>query len=551
MDVTQGKLEDEPSYQFERKLRRFFKRTVDAIAAIDMAGRIHEFNPAFPRMLDYPAEELRGLTCEDITPNRWHALDAQILRDQVLPRGYSDVYEKEFRKKDGTVFPVELRTVLIRDESGQPAEMWVVVRDVTERRRKEEAVGRLRTQAWRSDCASRLSAVTALLGHELRQPLAAILSNAEAAVRLLDRENPSLDEIREILNDIVLDDQHASAVISEMSGRLRRRDTRREEVCLAETIQEALALLDGEIAAHEIQSSFCRKADCVVSADKACIRQVLVNLVTNAVEAMQSRPAHERRLKVALELAGPGMALVTVSDSGPGVPDPQSGTLFGPFRTTGDQGMGIGLYICRSIIQAHGGRIWFRNNQDGGAAFSFTLPLVTITDPGKQTPGSSASETGSASREGFGERSTIARILLVDDSESYRRALWSMLASVPLMELAGEAADGVEAVQKAGDLKPHLILLDVSLTGVNGIEAASRIRLVAPGSRMIFLSNFDDPDVVRAALHTGALGYVLKVDTGRELLPAMAAVLRGETFLSTGVQDCASTGSDDGSHVTG
>ncbi len=546
MDVNHSKPETGASRLFEERFRRFYESAVDAFAFTDLTGRILEFNPAFQRMLDYPAEELRGLTCEDLTPGQWHALETQVLRDQVLPRGYSDVYGKEFRKKNGTVFPVETRTVLTRDESGQPAGMWIVVSDVTNKRRDTNSIGRLRLQAWRLDCASRVGALTVLLGHELRQPLAAILSNAQAALLLMERQKADPGETREILNDIVLDCERASAVIKELSTRLRRKESRREQVSLVDTIQETLAVLHDEIAGHLIQVRFCSEGDCVVSADKAQVREVLINLIINAIEAVQSRPARERRLDVALAPAGSDMAQITVTDSGPGVPDSQSGSLFSPFYTTRGPGAGIGLYVCRSIIQAHGGRTWFENSKEGGAVFCFTLPLATATDHRKQTPAPCSAETDSPPRDGAGERSTKTRVLIVDDSEPYRRALWTILASDSRMELAGEAVDGVEAVQKAGELKPDLILLDVSLTGVNGIEAASQIRSIAPGARMMFLSNYDDPDVVRGALHTGALAYVLKVDTGRELLPALAAVLRGETFLSTGVRDCDSPVHSDG-----
>jgi CheY-like chemotaxis protein len=265
---------------------------------------------------------------------------------------------------------------------------------------------------------------------------------------------------------------------------------------------------------------------------------VLINLFTNAIESMQNQPADQRQLEVSLELNGPDMVQITVRDSGPGVPDSQSARLFDPFWTTKDQGTGIGLSICRSIVQAHGGSIWCMNHRDGGAIFYFTLPLVPAADPGKQVSEPGLTGSSATSRNGNAEWATGARILLADDSEPFRRALWSMLAAAPLMELAGEAADGMEAVKLAQDLKPDLVLLDVRLPGMNGIEAASRIRLVSPESKMLFLSNYEDPDVVRAVLHTGALGYVLKVEAGKELLPALAAVLRGEKFLGTGVRDC-------------
>ncbi len=403
------------------------------------------------------------------------------------------------------------------------------------RRKGEEDLGRLRFQAWRADRWAHLSAFAAALAHDLRQPLDAALHNAEAAMLFLDQEDPDLGEIRDILNDIVLDNMRASAVIGDTIAGLRRKETRRDNISLAVIIRETLNLMNSEILGQEVQCEFCCAADCAVSADGTQIRQVLINMITNALEAMQSQPARGRRLKVTLALAGPDMTQVTVSDSGPGVSGSQSLRLFDPFSTTKEEATGLGLAICRSIVQAHGGSIGFRNNHDGGAAFYFTLPLAATLESKKQGSESPVTETSPYSREGVAEL-TGARILLADDSEPYRRALRSILADAPLLQIVGEAADGFEAAKMAEDMKPDLILLDVRLPGMNGIEAAARIRQVSPTSKILFISNYDDPDVVQAVLRTGALGYVLKVAAGKELLPAVAAVLRGEKYLCTGVQ---------------
>lgn len=139
----------------------------------------------------------------------------------------------------------------------------------------------------------------------------------------------------------------------------------------------------------------------------------------------------------------------------------------------------------------------------------------------------------------------LASILLVDDVKAWRRSVCSMLQNQPELQVVGEAVDGLEAVQKAKDLKPDLILLDIALPNLNGIEAASRIRQVAPGARIIFLTQNSDKDVVRAALSTGAQGYILKTDAGSELLPAVAGVLGGDDFVSSGINWADSGENDD------
>jgi DNA-binding NarL/FixJ family response regulator len=131
---------------------------------------------------------------------------------------------------------------------------------------------------------------------------------------------------------------------------------------------------------------------------------------------------------------------------------------------------------------------------------------------------------------------TSVRILLVDDFEPWRRHVCFILQTRPELRVVAEVADGLEAVQKAQELQPDLILLDIGLPHLNGVEAANRIRQVAPGARIIFLTQISDKDVVRAALSTGAKGYVLKTDSGSELLPAVAGVLGGDVYVSSGIQ---------------
>jgi len=136
-DITERKKAEQALQESEAKYRRLHESMTDAFVQVDMSGRIQEFNPSYQDMLGYSAEELRQLTYVDITPEKWHAFEARIVAEQILPRGYSEVYEKEYRRKDGTVFPVELRTFLLRDDKGEPVGMWAIVRDITERKRIE------------------------------------------------------------------------------------------------------------------------------------------------------------------------------------------------------------------------------------------------------------------------------------------------------------------------------------------------------------------------------------------------------------------------------
>ena len=400
----------------------------------------------------------------------------------------------------------------------------------------EAATGRLRRQSLRAELMARLGAISAQIVHDSRQPLASIVANAQAALRMLEQGPCDPGEIREILNDIVLEGDRAAEILGRINKMVQRRELRREEIPLAATIQEALDLLQDEIEEHGIEVRFSKDMDCNVHANPAQIRQVMIDLIMNSLEAMQVEPETQRRLELKMAPAAEGMEQITVSDSGPGIAEADIPRLWDPFWTTKDQALGIGLFLCRSIIQAYGGRLWCQNNREGGTSFCFTLPLSAKPGP-DQKASMPVLADGTARHQSTDTRSTL-RVLLVDDSEPYRSTTWSMLANLSNMELAGEAIDGLGAVQKAEQLKPDLILMDVRLEGINGIEAAARIRKVAPDSKILFLSQYDDPDVVRAVLHTGAFGYVLKADSARDLLPALKAISQGEVFLSSSFRDC-------------
>lgn len=278
------------------------------------------------------------------------------------------------------------RTMFTGDgQDKRPLQASGIIQDITRRKQEEEELHQLRGASWHADRVARTGAITASLAHELNQPLAAILSNAQAAARFLESPNPNLDEIREILRDIVLDDKRAGVVISGLRSMLRRQETRREKIRLPNVIRETLDLLHSELLGrHVAVRSWC-ESDYVVVGDKAQIQQVLLNLILNAVEAMDNVPADQRRVELALTLPQAHEAQVSVRDFGPGITEEQKPKLFKAFWTSKTKGMGIGLSICRSIVESHGGRIWFANHREGGAIFYFTVPVVKDTPKATET----------------------------------------------------------------------------------------------------------------------------------------------------------------------
>lgn len=224
--------------------------------------------------------------------------------------------------------------------------------------------------------------LTASLAHEINQPLAAILSNAQAAQRLLDTGGTGVEEIREILADIAADDQRAGEVIRRMRTLLRKGESNPTDLDVNELVDEVAGLVRGEMILQDVSLVLDLSPEPrLVHGDRVQLQQVLLNLIMNALDAMKETSGGNRRVVVRTAVADARSVEVSIQDGGVGVPADRLQQIFEPFVTTKPHGMGLGLAICRSIIQAHGGRIGFTNNADRGATFWFTLPAEEETRP--------------------------------------------------------------------------------------------------------------------------------------------------------------------------
>jgi len=238
----------------------------------------------------------------------------------------------------------------------------------------------LRLQLWHSDRVAQTGAITASLAHELNQPLTGILSTAQAGLRFTATGNADIALIREMLSNVVHDTKRAAGVVNGLRAMLVRKETRREPIDLAATTQEVLDLVHSELIDRQVRAGQSLAPGLTVVADRGQIQQVLLNLIMNAVEAMQDQPAEQRHLNLALARSETGEALFSLRDSGPGVSQEGQEKLFQAFWTTKKEGMGIGLAVSRSIIESHGGRLWFANNPDRGTTFYLTLPVPAPSD---------------------------------------------------------------------------------------------------------------------------------------------------------------------------
>lgn len=221
-----------------------------------------------------------------------------------------------------------------------------------------------------------LGELSASLAHELKQPLAAILSNAQAATRFLDDDAPDLGEVRDILKDIAASDRRASEIITRMRALMKKGEAQMESRDLNADIEQVLELLHGDLVSRNVSIHTELAPDLPrVRGDHIQLQQVMLNLVVNGCDAMKENEADERRLIIATERDGSGLVCVRVSDLGSGVAPDSVERIFEPFYSTKAQGLGMGLAICRAIIHAHGGHLRVANNPDRGATFHFTLPV--------------------------------------------------------------------------------------------------------------------------------------------------------------------------------
>jgi signal transduction histidine kinase len=220
-----------------------------------------------------------------------------------------------------------------------------------------------------------VSELSSSITHELNQPLGSILTNTETAELILDSSSPDLKELKEILTDIKRDDLRASEVIKRLRSFLKRTPFELRSVDINATIREAFNLL--AVPASTQNVSFYLKSsleELQVKGDPIQLQQVILNLIVNSMEAMSGMP-YGRTIIGQTQTDGGSLALISISDSGPGISEEKLNEIFDPFFTTKKQGMGVGLSIARTIVQAHGGRIWAENQIGGGAVFCLRLPL--------------------------------------------------------------------------------------------------------------------------------------------------------------------------------
>jgi PAS domain S-box-containing protein len=373
-----------------RRLASLVEQAADLMAITDLSGGTPIYlNKAGLKMVGFDSWEeartRRGI--HYIFPEDRQFVN-EVLWPTVLEKG-SWSGEMRFRHfKTGDPIPVLYSAFRIDDpKTGQPVNVGNVCRDITDRKRAEE---KLRASEQRLlDAQMELSHVTrvttlgeliASISHEVNQPLAAVVNAAAACRRWLDGGTPNLDEARSAVDWIVKEGNRASEVIRRVRALANKTDIEKVPLDIDDVVGEAIALVQRELISHRVslRMEFAPALPMILG-DRVQLQQVIINLVMNGIEAMQSVSDRPRELVIGSHQDETHRVLVIVTDSGVGISAENADRLFNAFFTTKSSGMGMGLSICRSIIEAHGGRLWATANVPHGATFQFTLPVSADT----------------------------------------------------------------------------------------------------------------------------------------------------------------------------
>jgi PAS domain S-box-containing protein len=366
----------------EERWRSMFEASAVGIAVLDEHNHFAATNEALQKMVGYSGEELQSLGPLDITHQDDREATQKLIEDMRNGKRQDLPTEKRYRRKDNKVIWVRVSAARALDSSSSLQGIPAIIEDITERKIAEVAWHDARDALSRATRLTIMGELSASIAHEVNQPLAAIITNAQACQRFLGFSPPDLDEVKDAVGEIVRDGKRASEVLKRIRAMSKNTAPERGQVDVNHAIAEVLALTRDELQRHRVavQTDLRSKLP-TITADRVQLQQVVLNLVMNGIDAMRAVTDHPRILTVRSQLNDQGDIVVNVADSGIGLDPTSRDRIFESFFTTKPEGMGMGLAISNTIIEAHHGRLWAESGSPFGAVFGFTLPLAAGVSP--------------------------------------------------------------------------------------------------------------------------------------------------------------------------
>ncbi len=369
----------------EKKIRDLLEAAPDAMVIVDEVGRIALVNAQVERLFGYQRDDLLGLPVEMLLPERYRSVHVSHRREYAQyahPRPMGAGLELYAVRKDGSEVPVEISLSPLQTDEGPL--VVAAIRDISERKRAEHQVAAANEQLRRAE-AERVHIARVVtwgefassIAHEMNQPLAAIVNDGAAGLRWLQARPPALDEARESVRHMIADANRASHVIARIRASLAKKPSVKAPFDPNDLVRETATLVQGEGARFGATIRTMLAADLPdVLGDRIQVQQVLLNLIVNALEAMSTVGDRPRELTLRSTRGGSAAVLLAVQDSGVGIAPDLRDRVFDPFYTTKADGLGMGLPICRSIVEAHGGHLWAVEHEGPGLTVQFTLPIA-------------------------------------------------------------------------------------------------------------------------------------------------------------------------------
>jgi len=386
---SERKHAEEELREREARIRRLVESNIIGVFFWDMAGNVNDANDAFLRIIGYSREDLLSgnVQWSVMSPPEYRAADVRAL-EEIRQHGGCQSYEKEYIRKDGRRVPVLLGGALM--EGSQEHGVGFVL-DLTERKEAEAELATRRVEAKRAQerllalqeelahatRVTTLGELSASIAHEVGQPLGAIVTSGEACLRWLGHRTPQPEEVRACVEHVIAEGRRASEIVLRIRSLTKGDAPQKTQLELNDVVNEVVALVQREVLHHRISLRLKLASELPpLFGDRIQLQQVLINLVMNGIQAMADIGDNPRELQIESRLDHGGQVVVAVQDSGPGIDPANADRLFEAFFTTKSNGMGMGLSICRSIIEAHRGQLWVSSNAGHGANFQFSLPSI-------------------------------------------------------------------------------------------------------------------------------------------------------------------------------